>query len=518
MDLSKTLVAEAWNKIGVYPHHGINVPLFALHTKNSCGIGEFYDLLPLLDWCSELKLDTVQLLPLNDTGDDPSPYFCISSCALNPLFISLHALPFLNQQDDLKKLQMQTQASHFSYPNVQSSKLFFLRQYFNQGGKNLLKSKEFEQFISQNPWLLPYALFKTIKTIVSKNHWMAWPTELKLLTPIEKEKLLKRHEEDISFVMLLQYLCFSQLAEVKKYAVSKKIHLFGDLPILMSPDSVDVWNHQELFDLNLQAGSPPDIYSKEGQAWGFPIMNWNMMEKENYAWWKERLAYASNFYDIYRLDHVIGLFRIWAIPLDKTGKEGFYIPADQTTWIDHGEKNLKMLINHSSMLPIAEDLGVVLSSMRVALKKLGICGTKVMRWERKWEEDKSFIPINEYDPISLTTVSTHDSETLELWWKDEPEEAKVFAQFKGWEYDPILTFSQRKEILKDSHHTTSLFHVNLLQEYLCLFPELHWKTPEEERINVPGKIIPSNWTYRFRPSVEDILQHEDLKNEIASFL
>ncbi|HSX04392.1 MAG TPA: 4-alpha-glucanotransferase [Rhabdochlamydiaceae bacterium] len=517
--LSTTPVADAWKKIGIYPHHGINLLLSALHTKNSSGIGEFYDLLPLIDWCNEVNLDTLQLLPLNDTGDDPSPYYSISSCALNPLFISLYALPYLKQTDELQKLQLLSrEASHLSYSDVQSHKFFFLRHYFHQEGQTLIQSKEFEQFVSQSPWLLPYALFKTIKTIVSKNHWMTWPENLKKLTSLEKENLLKNHGEEIAFFMLLQYLCFSQLAEVKKYAQKKKVHLFGDLPILISPDSADVWHHRELFDLNLQAGSPPDIYSTLGQAWGFPIMRWDMMEKENYSWWKERLLHASNFYDIYRLDHVIGLFRIWAVPLNKTANEGFYIPSNENLWNDQGKKNLMKLVSHSQMLPIAEDLGVVRPSMREVLKSLGICGTKVMRWERKWEEDKSFIPFNEYPPLSLTTVSTHDSETLELWWRDEPEEAKVFAQFKGWQYSPKLTFDQRKEILWDSHHTPSLFHVNLLQEYLSLFPNFDWNSPEEERINVPGKVMPTNWTYRFKPSVEEILQHDDLKKEMKNIL
>ncbi len=516
MDLSKTLVADAWNRVGIYPHHGINVILSGLHSQNSCGIGEFYDLLPLIDWCSSLKLDILQLLPLNDSGDDPSPYFPISSCALNPLFLSLHALPFLKQPDQLQKLK--TESSRIAFSTVQSYKLFFLRSYYNQEGKAILKSPEYQQFVAHNPWLVPYALFKTIKTVVSKNHWMTWPKELKSLTSIEKEKLLKDHANEISFVMLLQYLCFSQLFEVKKQAKNKKVFLFGDLPILLNPDSADVWHHQELFDLQLQAGSPPDIYSEEGQTWGFPIMKWDVIEKEDGIWWKDRLTYAAHFYDLYRIDHAIGLFRIFAIPQGGTGKEGFYIPKDESVWNAEGEKHLKLLINHSPMLPIAEDLGVVLPSMRKVLKKLGICGTKVMRWERKWEQDQSFIPIDAYEPISLTTVSTHDSETLALWWRDQPQEAAHLAQLKGWQYTPQITKEQRKEILWDSHHTTSLFHVNLLQEYLCLFPELSWNNPEEERINIPGKPLPIDWTYRFRPSVEEITQHEGLKKEIKTII
>lgn len=418
-DLNKTVVAEPWKKIGIFPHHGINLPLSALHTNNSCGIGEFYDLIPIINWCAALKLDVLQLLPLNDSGNDPSPYCCISSCALNPLFLSLHALPHLEHypalKEKLKKLQSLTQSERIQYAEVHRQKFLFLQEYFDLEGKSHLKTKEFETFSSQHPWLKPYALFKAIKNNVSKNHWTTWPKELQSPTPEEYERLLKAHSDHVLFHLLLQYLCFSQLEEVKKYANAKKIHLFGDIPILLSSDSADIWHHPEFFDLTLRAGSAPDVFNKNGQAWGFPIMKWDAIKKDGYSLWKERLETASHFYNIYRIDHVIGLFRIWAIPPNHPSKEGKYIPPDMNEWVPHGQEILEMLAKNSPMLPIAEDLGVVLPVMRETLTKMGICGTKVMRWERNWDGDKSFIPFQNYNPLSLTTVSTHDSETLALW-------------------------------------------------------------------------------------------------------
>ena len=517
--LSKTIVAGPWEKIGVFPHHGINLPLSALHTKNSCGIGEFFDLIPMIDWCSNLKLDVLQLLSLNDSGDDPSPYFCISSCALNSLFLSLHALPDVQRhpslQKKMEKMHLLNQSPRVQYEEVQKHKLVFLREYFDLEGQSLLKTKKFEKFSSENSWVKPYALFKALKHRVSKNHWTAWPKDLINPDKAEYTKLLKEHASDVLFYTLLQYLSFSQLEDVKKYADRKKVHLFGDIPILLSSDSADVWHHPEFFDLHQQAGSAPDMFNEKGQAWGFPIMRWEAMKNSHYSFWKERLAVASRFYHIYRIDHVIGLFRIWAIPMGHPSKDGTYIPHDINEWIPHGETILKMMAKHSPMLPIAEDLGVVLPIMRETLTKMGICGIKVIRWERNWDGDKSFIPFEEYNPISLTTVSTHDSETLSLWWRDLPEEAKAFAHFKNWKYTPELSIAHRREILWDSHHTNSLFHVKLLQEYLALFPELVSPVHENERINVPGSILPSNWTYRFRPSVEELLQHENLRLEMV---
>lgn len=516
--LNQTIVANQWNKVGIFHHHGICLPLSALHSKNSCGIGEFFDLLPIIDWCHELNLTVLQLLPLTDSGDDQSPYYAISSCALNPLFLSLMQLPLLDQYPDLKKkiveLQTLTKTPTVQFADVQSRKFFFLQEYYTYEGKNLSTTQEFADYLLLNPWVKPYALFKAIKKIVSKNHWMSWPKELQKPTGKEFDALIEKYADDVQFHCVLQYLCYLQMKEVQQYASKKKVHLFGDLPILLSADSADVWHHQKLFDLTLQAGAPPDYYNKEGQAWGFPIMNWEEVEKQNFNLWKERITYASHFYNIYRIDHVLGIFRMWAIPLEHPSKDGAFIPPDRDVWIPRGKHILKMLAQFDHMLPIAEDLGTLFPKMKETLRECGICGTKVMRWQRNWETDKSFIPPQEYEPISLTTVSTHDSETLELWWRDTPEESRAFATFKHWQYQPKLTFEQRKEILWDSHHSGSLFHVNLLQEYLALFPELVSEMPEKERINVPGTVSPSNWSYRFRPSVEEIVAHEPLKKEI----
>ena len=147
-----------------------------------------------------------------------------------------------------------------------------------------------------------------------------------------------------------------------------------------------------------------------------------------------------------------------------------------------------------------------------------IPGTKIPRWERDYLGDGSYIPYKDYNTFSLTTVSTHDSETLTLWWKDYPEEAQEFAEAHGMEYTPNLTRDLRYQMLKDSHATGSLFHINLLSEYLELFDDLSWSNPDDERINLPGTILPSNWCYRLRPSMEQLLAHDDLREAVRGAL
>ena len=522
--LFQSITSRQWKKIGVGAHHGINLPLSALHSQNSSGIGEFFDLMPIIDWCHELNIDFIQLLPLNNSNSesDPSPYNAISSCAINFLYLSLHALPHI---DNLPQLTIKLQelnkfnaTDRIAYAEVLSHKLSWLHEYFDAVGEKLLNSTELKRFVADNPWLKPYALFKTLKDRLNNTSWKTWPDELRCPTPEQLHGLYRLHKENLSFYIVLQYLCFTQLKKIKEYAHLKGVFLMGDIPILLSGESADVWQYPDFFDTNLSAGAPPDFYNREGQNWGFPVFQWDALRKTKFRWWKHRVRYAENFFDLFRIDHVIGFFRIWAIPPNYPSREGHYIPENELEWEPQGKELLSMIATSTKMLPIAEDLGTVPNCVRPCLKDMGICGTKVMRWEKKWDEDKSYIPIQEYSPISITCLSTHDSETLTLWWEKFPEEAKVFADYKHWPYAPCLTEPQREAILWDSHHTSSLFHVNLLQEYLALFPELIWPNPEQERINVPGTLLPTNWTYRFRPSVEEITSHKELFSKMKTIL
>jgi 4-alpha-glucanotransferase len=491
--------AAQWAPIGLKPHHGIALPLSALHSKKSCGIGEFHDLIPLIDWCHSIGFDTIQLLPLNDTGADPSPYNPISSCALDPIYLSLADLP---GGDSLAPFQPFLQEQRLNFQAIKAQKITWLTRYFNAHFLTLVSTDDYQNFLRSHPWLSTYALFKAYKDRYDGKPWKDWPLRL----PDPDQDL--RPATD--FHTFLQYLCFTQMARVRAHATKQGVFLMGDVPILPSPDSADVWGYKELFDLSLQAGAPPDYYNPLGQKWGFPLYDWETMRHTHFAWWKQRLHTLEELYHIYRLDHVVGYFRIWAIPDDQKASEGHFVPQDPSIWPDHGREILSTFIDASSLLPIAEDLGTIPKEVPPILKELGICSTKVLRWERNWKGDKSFIPYDQYEPLSITTVSTLDSDTLTLWWKKYPEEAAAFARFKHWAYQPELTHDQRLAILYDSHHTPSLFHINLLQETLALFPELIWPNPEDERINIPGSILPKNWTYRFRPSLEEILNHREM--------
>lgn len=476
MQIEQSLAHKNWNAIGVRPHHGINTPLFSLKSKNSCGIGEFLDLLPLIDWMHAIGFDIIQLLPLNDSGIDPSPYNAISANALNPIYISLHALHGIPIAD----LQALNGLERIDYAFILDTKLKLLKEHYQHNKETFLK-EEMHAFVKRFSWVKAYASYKALG-----------------------------NPDDEPFYIWLQSIAYAQMHRVKEYAQTKDIFIKGDIPILVSPESIDVLTHSDIFDLSLEAGAPPDYYNKEGQRWGFPLYKFEPQVITDFAFWKERLKSAEQIFHLYRIDHIVGLFRLWGIPMGKKPLEGYFIPEERHLWLQRGETQLKMLLQSSSMLPVGEDLGIIPHETKETMTTLGIPGTKVIRWERDWKGDLSFIPYCSYPVNSMTTVSTHDSDLLREWWENHPEESSLFAQFKGWEFTPHLSLDKRLEILKDSHTTPSLLHINLFQEYLSLFPELDQSDPKHSRINLPGTISPQNWSLRYRPSIEEIQDHGPL--------
>lgn len=523
--LEHSPAARQWQRIGIKHHHGIALPLSCLHSEKSHGIGEFTDLPLLIDWCASIGFDVIQLLPLNDTGEGTSPYSALSAFALNPIFIGINSLPFIQDhpqmQNELRAIPKFEASPLVEYARVRKHKERFLRHYFQVLGPEMMKGNAFEQFIhTASYWLKGYAAFKILKKRHCCLSWEMWEEKEKNGTSEAIESAIQQENVEWQWICFLQFLCFQQLNAAKAHAERRNVFLMGDIPILIDRDSADVWQHKEIFNLDYSAGAPPDAFSETGQNWGFPIYRWDTLGDQNFQWWKERLKYTGQFYHIYRIDHIVGFFRIWSFPSAISGEiaTGCFIPKNENEWIDHGQKIMLMMLEASDMLPIGEDLGVIPPEVRICLNALGICGTRVMRWERKWNEGGGFIFPHNYLTTSLTTVSTHDTETLEQWWKNNREEAELFAEFKGWLYHPFLSHEHRREILWESHHSASLFHINLIQEYLSLIPGLSWPNPDDERINIPGIVADRNWRYRLVPSLEDLQKESGLNHQMQELI
>jgi 4-alpha-glucanotransferase len=397
------------------------------------------------------------------------------------------------------------------YIAVAVQKERFIRQHYREQLCALAACPDFHQFMVVNPWVNAYGLFKVLKEMHNWTSWQSWPAALRDPSPQQIQELCHEHQSEVLYHCLIQYLCTQQMKGVKTHASKKGVKIKGDIPILISPESVDVWSQRALFNLELSAGAPPDMYNEEGQNWGFPLFHWDKHQEGDYHWWRQRLEVAEKFYHLYRIDHVIGFYRLWGIPHGKSGREGAFYPEDPQLWLAEGEARLKMLLESSTMLPIAEDLGVIPPEVRHSLDRLGICGTKVTRWERDWNGDHSFLDPHSYSPLSMTCVSTHDSEPLRQWWQDYPKEAAALCHAKKWTYQSALCPEKQEELVKEAHQSASLFHINQLSEYLDLIDAYRCEDPEDLRINTPGEVNATNWTYRVKPSLEELRKSPELR-------
>lgn len=520
-NLKQTLCYPMLKKVGLHPHHGFVLMLSSIFSKNSCGYGEFLDLLPMIKWAKSIGFDFFQLLPINDSGLDNSPYNPISTFALNPVYISLHALKYVNDDQELKtlleKYQNSSRSQYFDYSRARKEKFIFLKLYKEKYFSKISKEPSYKAFVKKYSWVKEYALFNALCEDQECHNWHKWPSNLKKLSTAKKTTLFKKFENEINFHILHQYLCFKQFHQVKEFADKTKFSILGDLPFLVSKFSFDAWFFDKLFLMDYSVGSPPDDLTPNGQDWDFPAYNWDELIKSDYEWWKLRLKVSQEFYHIYRLDHIIGFYRTWNVPKGKLSKDGAFCPSDPKVWLEHGRRFLKMMIKNSNMLPIGEDL-VIPQTIKDSMKDLGICGTSILTWQRAGSGGLDFIPYPLYVNASITHIASHDTVTLAQWWKKFPKTCKQFCLWNGWKYTKELDHEKRFKILKASHSTSSLFHASLLQEYLALFPKLVDKDHNKERINYPGTPSKGNWRYRFKISVEEITAHSKLKEQLKKIL
>ena len=312
---------------------GTAIPVFSLRTEDDFGVGEFYDLKKMVDWAAATGQGILQLLPINDTTmfgtwEDSYPYNPNSTFALHPQFLHLPAAG-VKEDEEYKALQAELNAlEQIDYEKVNNNKIALLRKAFGKTFKKLSATKAYQAFIQKNEsWLLPYAAFCVLRDQNGTPDFSKWKGYAKY----NKKKVAAfcaENQADVDFWCFVQYHLDKQLSEVCAYAHSKGVVFKGDLPIGISRTSVDAWLYPELFHMNSQAGAPPDAFSADGQNWGFPTYNWEKMAEDDYAWWKARLAKMSEYFDAFRIDHILGFFRIWEIPLKyKSGLEGYFNPA-----------------------------------------------------------------------------------------------------------------------------------------------------------------------------------------------
>ena len=507
--------AEKFDRAG-FRGAGTAVPVFSLRSESDFGIGEFNDLKDLVDWAVKTGQCIIQILPINDTtrkGEwkDSYPYSPVSSFALHPIYIHLQDLG-IKETAAFKKEQQELNAlPEIDYPRVYKSKMALVRKAFTARGQKDLESAACRKFIKENAyWLDEYAEF-----------------------------CAKRDGNEPEYHKWIQFHLDKQLSAQVKYARSKGISLKGDLPIGVSQDSADAYYHPELFNLDSSAGAPPDYFSQDGQNWGFPTYNWDEMAKDDYAWWKSRLRKMSQYFDAFRIDHILGFFRIWEIPAEqKSGLMGHFNPAlpystdeiyfmrlpreglfhedprhpgfwqplikpdtsrlewwqkdrfdalytdffyhrHDDFWRRNAERKLPELLSASGMLACGEDLGMVPDCVPGVMDHWKILSLEMTQMDKG----------HGWPTLSVCATSSHDMSTLRM---QNAEAGK--GDMAPWEV---------KRILWNHLSSRSMLAIFPLQDWVAIDENLRRKDFMEERVNQPADPL-HHWRYRFHLPISEL--------------
>lgn len=325
---------------GPWKGAGLAIPVFAIRTEESMGVGSFTDIKKMADWALKCGLKMVQILPVNDTTatktwTDSYPYAAISVFALHPIYLHVDAL-FTEMPEGLASAKKTlNQLPEVDYEQVMEQKLRYARMAFAAQGLDFLKREDFKAYFKDNKdWLEPYAAFCYLRDQYQTVNFREWGADAVFSSDRLQELIHPTSEayEAILFFYFLQFHLDTQLRDAADYARDQGVVLKGDLPIGIYRHSVDAWVAPQLYNMDGQSGAPPDPFSEDGQNWGFPTYDWQEMAKDGYQWWKKRMQQLARYFDVYRIDHILGFFRIWEIPTSEVdGLLGTFNPAISIT-------------------------------------------------------------------------------------------------------------------------------------------------------------------------------------------
>jgi 4-alpha-glucanotransferase len=551
---------------------GILEPVFAIRTEEDLGIGDTEGVRQMIDWCQRHGLSIFQTLPINELGEDNSPYNALSSLALEPTTIALspRLVPDLTTGDFRKlatsNLLKDLQQGPVNYAKVKSLKrklleaafATFLQRHFN---RETARAAQFRSFLMENAdWLSDYALFRVLME-ENGGHpgWDRWRPEHQgprrartwlLSLPEQRREDLMRKQ---LFLMYVQWLAFSQWQALKAYGEDRKVYLMGDIPFGVSRHSADVWANRGLFDLDWSGGAPPEktfrvdpFTEKWGQNWGIPNYRWDELRRRNFEWWRTRVGNIRKVFHLYRIDHALGFFRIYSFPwtpdrnaeflplnqqqaAEKTGGRlpGFKAQADDTP--EHraanqsqGEEILRTVLESSGdTTVIAEDLGVVPDYVPPTLQKLGIPGFRIPMLFRT--ADGAYANPREYPRLSLAQPTTHDHPPLAAGWaecwqnidagKDVENNRRELYRLMGFaglpESEPPREFTDE---LQESFARAVLNSASWLAVFQ-ITDLFGWTA----RFNTPGSVASANWSYRLAPTVTELNKDPTLVRRAERF-
>ena len=528
---------------------GVLVPLFALRREDDLGIGDLAALREFIEWSREVGFRVVQLLPINEVGGDNSPYNAISSVAVEPTTLTLApGTPSQLTHDDYARItsEFDLQALRrggVKYDEVKRIKRALLEAAF----ANFTGEREFDGFCAdQASWLAEYVFFRALMERNGESEmWDQWPEEHRSREAAQRwrdslgEEERTQFESRERFFGYVQWIATQQWREISAFAASRGVALMGDIPFGVSYYSADSWARPEEFQLDWSGGAPPEPYFKDdeftmkwGQNWGIPVYDWQQMRSRNFQWWRQRVRGVARFFHVFRIDHVLGFYRIYSFPwrptrnaeflplnqdemLQKTGgRAPHFAPRDDETPESRqanereGEEYLRVVLEESGdTRVVGEDLGTVPPYVRPSLKSLNIAGFKIPQWEVYHDR---VTPGAEYERISVATYATHDHKPLRAMWEEAFERKTESSEQARGDLEKIATFAEMKSQDGPINYASD-FYPRIME---ALFASNSWLAivmitdllARRDRFNVPGMAHEGNWTRRMHATLAELRQ------------
>jgi 4-alpha-glucanotransferase len=471
---------------------GISVPLFSLRSTRSWGIGEIGDIPAAVDWLRSAHQSVLQILPLNELAPgESSPYSALSAMAIDPRYITI---PDVNEAADLESLwageiEAVRQVRRVAYEQVSDLKRRALSACFERFCNlewlpRTPRADSLRRYIADEGWWLDdYSLYRALRARAGERAWTDWDPAVRDREPSAIAAVREQLSREILFYQYVQWIAAEQW-QVVRWS-TRHVEILGDFPFMVTLDSADVWSRRHEFLLNASVGTPPDAFSDTGQEWGLPPYNWAEARKSNFEWLRMRARRLADLYDGFRVDHLVGFYRTYVRPLD--GRRAYFSPASEPEQRALGEDVMAVVMSSGADVSV-EDLGTVPDFVRASVKRLGLAGYRVFRWE---PGDPATYP-----PISIAMTGTHDTDPLAVWWESlTPEERSLIAEM------PSVTSAhpQGADGLACPCFDASILYAILTAMHragsnLVLLPiqdVFGWR----DRINHPATVGDWNWTY-----------------------
>lgn len=488
---------------------GVLIPLFSIRSRRDAANGDIPALRAMVDLTEAMGHRAIQLLPLDETAHgQASPYSALSVFAIDPIYVGIDDLPGVAPDSAQRARATLGRLTLIDREKVRAVRLALLEESFRKSAGMVEKEAQ-EAFAERNRgWLDDYALFRALKDRFNFAAWEEWPQDLRRREPGALAEAQTALAEPIAKYVYWQFLAYRRWVEVRAYARGRGVMLGGDLAFSPARDSAEVWAHQELFDLDRTVGAPPDGFNPDGQRWGLPAPRWDRMRANGFALLKRRVRHACALFDFVRVDHVLGLYRTFSFG-EAPDDPGEFSPPAEPEQRAQGEEVIRTIQeNAGGTIVIAEDLGMVPPFVRVSLAALGVPGYKVLRWERAGEgtSDERLRRPAEYPEISLATTGTHDTETLATWWNEAGRERGMLLRMLGLPASSDASFTAVHDaILGALYAAPSRLVILPIQD---LFGWLG-------RVNFPGTVEPSNWSWRMPVAAEDMATGQLLGARVA---